>query len=409
MRVLIINHYAIPPTEPGGTRHHSLAKELVSRGHEVAIVAASFHHMTRRRRPEADNSCWFFESIDGARFVWLRVPAYQGNSVARVWNMIVFALRTLGLLRSHDMECPDVVIGSSPHLFAAWAGERLAQCYGVPFVLEVRDLWPETLVRIGKMPRWHPLVLLMSMLERWLYRRASRIITLLPGASKYIASKGVPSEHIVHIPNGTDFSLAAKPAMPPAESRATFIYVGAHGVANALDTVLEAACILRDKGYDSLRFRFVGDGPEKSRLRDKASRIGFQNVVFDDPVPKGQVYSEIAKADAGLLVMRDSPLYDWGMSTNKIFDYMASARPVIFSGNTPYDIVRSAGCGFSVPAEDAAGLAEAIEAFLQLPKAERIEMGLRGRRYVEENHNFSILASKLEQLLREVLEAQPKD
>ncbi|NNC75543.1 MAG: glycosyltransferase, partial [Acidimicrobiia bacterium] len=165
MNIWLVNHYAIPPDRAGGTRHHNLGKQLVALGHDVSIVACAFDHMQRsddEGRPPT-------ELIDGVRFRWVKAPGYSGNTLARFFNMVVFALRVWSGRSTRDLPEPDVVIGSSPHLFGADAAARLAKRRRVPFVLEIRDLWPLTLVDVGGFSTRHPAVVLMSWLERRLY------------------------------------------------------------------------------------------------------------------------------------------------------------------------------------------------------------------------------------------------
>ena len=176
-----INHYAIPPNEPGGTRHYSLAKKLKTHGIEVTIIASSFNYVQRKERLKANEShrC---EVIDGVPFVWLRTRAYSGNSVSKLLNMLSFVRH---LRRRSDLPDtkPDIIIGSSPHPFAADEARRIARRLNVPFCLEIRDLWPQTLTDVGGLSAWHPVVLWMRRIERRLYRAARCIVTLLPNSA----------------------------------------------------------------------------------------------------------------------------------------------------------------------------------------------------------------------------------
>ncbi len=397
MNIWLVNHYAILPQQAGGTRHYALARELVEREHQVTIVASSFDHTTRQELHISDGAPSRLEVVDGIRFLWLRTPPYGGNSARRLWNTMVFARKVLGL-RAEDLGGPpDVVLGSSPHLFAAWAAERLARRHRVPFVLEVRDLWPQSLVDLGSFSEGHPFIRWLERIERGLYRRARRIITLLPGAADHIAHKGGHPGRIVWIPNGVDLRLLPPPSPPEPRESLTFLYAGTHGLANGLQVILEAADRLRTS---PVSFRLVGDGPDKPRLMALAEKKGLTNVVFEPPVPKSRIPDLLREADAFLMVLRDSPVFRWGVSPNKLFDYMAAARPVIFSVNTPLNPVESAGAGVTVPAEDADALAGAALKLLTMSSEERWQMGLRGRKYVEDNHDFGRLACKLESVLR---------
>ncbi|WP_456480998.1 glycosyltransferase family 4 protein, partial [Oceanithermus sp.] len=274
----------------------------------------------------------------------------------------------------------------------------LARRHRVPFVLEVRDLWPQSLVDLGSFSEGHPFIRWLEYIERSLYRRARRIVTLLPGAADHIAHKGGHPGRIVWIPNGVDLRLLPPPSPPEPRESLTFLYAGTHGLANGLQVILEAADRLRTS---PVSFRLVGDGPDKPRLMALAEKKGLTNVVFEPPVPKSRIPDLLREADAFLMVLRDSPVFRWGVSPNKLFDYMAAARPVIFSVNTPLNPVESAGAGITVPAEDADALAGAALKLLTMSSEERWQMGLRGRKYVEDNHDLGRLACKLESVLRD--------
>lgn len=403
MKIWIVNHYAIPSSRAGGTRHHDLARHLVRRGHDVTIIASSFDHVTRREMVLVSGEEYRVEEIEGVRFLWIRTPPYSGNSLARVRNMVAFSYRILQKFFCKLLGKPDVIVGSSPHPFAALAAERLATRYRVPFVLEVRDLWPETLIQLGHFYRYHPFVLLLESVERYLYHRASRIITLLPQAAEYIEKKGGTASKIVWIPNGIDLERLPSPKPPKARDYFVVMYAGSHGLANCLGVLIEAARILQWEAWsERVRFRLIGDGPEKPALIQRARQLGLRNVIFEDPVPKTRVYDLLSDADVLVIILKDSPLYKWGVSPNKLFDYMAAARPVIFCGNTDFNPIAEVQAGITVKAINGEGLAQAIRTLIDMPVEERWRMGLRGREYVETHHGLHMLAGTLEETLNQV-------
>jgi len=401
MRIWLVNHYALPPQHAGGTRHYTLAREWLRQGHEVTLIASSVDYMRREETYLQPGETARLEMMDGVPFLWLRTPPYTGNSLRRVSNMLAFAYR-LRREAPRYLEPPDIVVGSTPHLFAAWAAYRLARWYRVPFVLEVRDLWPQTLIDLGGFSPYHPFIMLLAWLETQLYRRAQAVVTLLPGAAEYIAPKRGTHQGIHWIPNGVDFSLIPPPTPPPPEPPFTVMYAGAHGLANGLDVALEAARILESKGWGKqVQFRFIGDGPEKPRLMQQVRIWGLSNVVFEDPLPKRKVYLRLQQAHAFLIMLRDSRLFRWGISPNKLFDFMALARPVVFCVRTPFNPVKEHESGLSIPPDDPQALAAALRTLAETPFKARWEMGLRGRAYVEQEHDLRKLAQRFEKILRE--------
>lgn len=402
VRVLLVNQYVGTPDTAGGTRHYSLARQLIRRGHEVTMVTASFSHMLRQERLGAGQRL-LKQVRDGIHLIWLRTPGYDRNGPRRFVNMLAFA-RQVGRLPDDLVGGrPDVVVGSSPQPFAALAAEGWARTRGIPFVLEVRDLWPQTLVDLGQMSPAHPVVLALTAVERTLYRRARRIISLLSGAGEHMAAKGADPAKVTWIPNGVDLDLV--PYRPPEPGpRFTIIYAGAHGLSNNLDSVIAAACRLRDAGWaDRLCIRFIGDGPEKPRLRERAAREGVSFVQFEPPVPKEQIFGVLQEADAFIIATQNTDLYRWGYSPNKLFDYLAAGRPIICALRSPYDAVTEAGAGLTVPPDDPEAMAAAIIRMAEAPPEVRRAMGERGRAYAQAHHSFGVLGERFERVLMEVV------
>jgi glycosyltransferase involved in cell wall biosynthesis len=303
------------------------------------------------------------------------------------------------------MRKPDIVIGSSLTLFAAFAAERLARRLDVPFVLEIRDLWPQTLIDMGMHPH-HPAVVGFGVIERYLYRNADKIVTLLPNASDYFVSRGAQPNDITWIPNGVDMELMGLPQAPTSHDVFAVIYAGSHGLSDALDSVLDAAAILHAEAKGRFRFRLIGDGPHKRDLRRRVEKEGVFNVVFDDPMPRQHIFSTLQNADAFILTAKKTDLYCYGISPNKLHEYMAAARPTIFAGNSHNNPIAEADAGITVAPENPRAIATAVSALAAMSSDERFSMGLRARRYVEEHHNFTTLANRLEQVLQSALPEQ---
>lgn len=399
MRVAIVNHYAKPPSVAGGSRHFMLAKELIARGHEAVILASTFDHATRRQKFQTNPQS---SPDEGVPFVWMRTPSYKGNGLDRVWNMLVFGAQVGTRGREAISSClsgVDVVVGSSPHLFAAEGARHLATQMAVPFVLEVRDLWPQTWVDLGEMSKWHPAITVARVMERHLCRSSVRIVSLVPFAADYLVPIGVPPERITWIPNGVDVSRLTAPNPPTHRDAFRIGYAGSHGRANSLDTLLDAAGLLLRKHFDAVEFTLIGEGPEKARLMRRATEEGLKNVSFRSAVPRADIPSLLAGFDALVVTMQNSPLYRYGISFNKLSDYMAAARPIIFASSSANDPIAESEAGLSVPAEDAAALAQAVVDLKAQSAEARYAMGLRGRRYVEAHLDIRILARRLEVVL----------
>ena len=402
MRVLWVNQYAAPPNRAGGTRHWSLARHLQSCDVAVTVAAASQDYLRRRNVTTGDGAVSLkgvsvedvsLEDVEGVPFLWIPLPEHQGN-LSRLVNMVLFGWRVSRLSADHTGQV-QVVIGSMPQPFAAFAAQRLARRLNVPFVLEVRDIWPKTLMDLGNYSRWHPLIVLFAWIERRLLASARAVITVLPGSEPYFEARGVDAADVVVIPNGVDLSLIATPPGERPGEHFTVTYAGAHGMANSLDTIVRAAKRLQDAGESNVRVRLIGDGPEKRRLVSVANELELDNIEFVDAVAKTKIYDELAASDAFVICLKRAEVFDHGVSPNKLFDYFSVGRPVIFGVSASNNPVAEAHAGITVPAEDPTALAEAILRLRDMPASERLALGSNGRAYVEAHHDFARLAERL--------------
>jgi len=404
-QVWLLNHYAQEPGSAGGTRHFHLAAHLAPLGWQCTVIAASVELNSGRQRL-TPREVARYERISGVPFLWVRTPQYRGSGSGRMLNMLAYTWQVLRRRITRDLPRPDVVIGSSVHPFAALAGAFLARRFKVPFVFEVRDLWPQTLVDMGRLRERAFITWTLRRLELWLYRRATRIVVLLPRAWEYIRPLGIPIDRVVWIPNGVDLSLFPRsvPLVRAPSDTFTLMYFGAHGQANGLENVLQAMKVVQGSpNGNHIRLRLIGDGPLKPTLITQGEQMGLRNVTFEAAVPKNQIPPLAAQADAFVIAVLDLPkLYRYGISMNKLFDYLAAERPIIIASDAANNPVADAEAGLSVSAGKPAELAEAILKMASLPMEDRLRMGRAGRAYVEHNHNFTQLAARLAVLLNDV-------
>ena len=407
-RVWIVNHYASTPDRPAGTRHFDLARQLVERGYDVSIFAAGFGHHSGREERLQGASLVRRQEFEGVEFVWLRTVPYRGNTWRRQLNMLSFlAVFLVAQARSRR---PDVVIGSSVHPFAALGGWLAARLRGAAFAFEIRDLWPQTLVDLGALRLGSPGERVLRWIEAFLTRRAFAVITLLPGTQAYLATRGLRSDHVVYIPNGVDlsqFDVDREGAGVPREvgcaldavrrmrrdGRFMFAYTGSLGRVNALQTVIEAARTAEGMAPGRVGIILVGDGPERPMLERMA--VGLPGVAFARSVPKRFVPGVLRAVDGTVVHATRTPVYRYGISFNKLFEYMAVGRPVIFACETAYDPVAASHAGFSVPPDDPGALADAMLRLASLPEGELRRMGSAGRDCVAKEHNIACLGDKL--------------
>jgi glycosyltransferase involved in cell wall biosynthesis len=474
-RIWIINHFATTPDMPGGTRHYDFGVELAKRGYDVTIFASDLNYMLRKRiKPTARTQ----EHPAGVRFVWVRSLIYQKNNWRRAANILSFAFNVIaaGIPRKR----PDVIIGSSPHLFAALSGYILAKLKGSRFYLEVRDLWPQVLIEMRTVRRNHGdkearrrredsrletwdlrhgtrnlglesdvsrltshvstclrglafnfLVLLLSRIEAFLYQVAYMVIVLSEGVGNYITNCGINPERISVLPNGvylekfqvTESRTQVRERLGLADEFVV-MYTGAHGPANALETILDAADLMLYHTISSIQhpvssiehpvssiqhpassiqhpasrnvaFVLVGDGPCRDELQQIAQARGLDNVKMLPAVPKSSIPSLLNAADALVITLRSVKLFSYGVSPNKIFEYMASSKPILCAVNGEMaDLVTGASAGIAVEPENADALVQAILSLIG-DRGKCLVYGTNGRKFVEENFSRSRIVEGL--------------
>ncbi|MHC4542996.1 MAG: glycosyltransferase family 4 protein [Planctomycetota bacterium] len=394
--VWILNHYAGSRIHGMEYRHFYLAKYFREMGIELIIISASFHHLLTK--PPTTK----YEQVDGIPYIWVKTFRYRKNNIRRVINMFEFSLR-LAFKRTKQLPEPDVIIASSPHPFVALNGYLFAKRYKAKFLFEVRDLWPLTLIEWGYSVN-HPLIKSMSIIEKFTYKHCDYTVSLISGAKEYMIKHGLRGDKFVYIPNGIDLKIIDTniSKLPERhnkiindlkkEGKLIVLYIGNHGTANALDNLIEAAKILhRDP---KIHFVLVGKGPEKEDLIRKVQNYNLSNTTFLDPVDKSQVSSLTREGDIGYIGLQKKDLFKYGVSPNKLFEYMASGLPIVSAIDTTGDEVLEAACGFSVPAENPLALAETLKETSKLSKKRLNEMGKRGQEYVKKTHSYEVLAQE---------------
>lgn len=366
MKILYFHQYFSTHGGSGGIRSYEMARSLIASGHEVTMVCASFLGSTTglaspfvggRRQG----------TVDGIDVIEFDLSyANQDGLASRTLKFVRFALRSMIIALKRDY---DVAFATSTPLTVVLPGLVAKLFRRKPFVFEVRDLWPELPRAMGMT---NPLLLgAMAVLERSGYATADRVIGLAPGIAEGIVAKGKPREQVAMIPNGCDIELFD--SATPLHAAALFpddfapddfvaIFAGAHGKANGLDAIVEAAAVLRDRNRTDIKMLLLGRGSEKARLQASAARLGLENLVFKDGVPKTQAAALIRGADVGLQILADIPAFYNGTSPNKMFDYLAAGRAVLI--NYPgwlAELVDSRACGIAVAPGDPDKLADALE------------------------------------------------
>jgi glycosyltransferase involved in cell wall biosynthesis len=398
--IWLINQYASTPETGMGGRHYYLAKELAKQGHKVYLIAASFTHLLRES-PKLANA-FKIEEIEGFQFVWVKVPSYkEAHSKKRVFNWFKFAWQLLKLPKV-IADKPDVILASSPAPFIFWGAQRLAIKFGARLAFEVRDIWPLTLMELGGYSSKHPLIKLMQWTEDKAYRDADVVLSNLPYTVDHMMQRGMVRDKFTWVPNGFDQSEVSKLESLPESVLALipqdkFVvgYIGSMGVANALDSLIEAAESLQNQS--DIIFILVGNGQEKINLMKKSDFLS--NVIFIDPIKKTQIQTMLAQFDVCFIGWQDEPLYRFGISPNKLPEYMLSEKPILHAFSGEGDAVAFAKAGKTVLARNPERIAGAVLKLKALSPEQRNQMGQNGREYALKNYDYVKLAEKLANVL----------
>ena len=401
--VWIINQYASTPDKGIGGRSFYLARELVKKGVNVYLIASSSNHLLREKVEVG--SRYTIDVRDGVNFVWVKMPGYEAaHSKRRVFNWFLFAFYILGLAKFIPLR-PDAILYSSPSLVGFLGAKRLAKKFGARLVFEVRDIWPLTLTEIGGYAASHPFIKFLQWVEDKAYRDSDKVVSNLKNAREHMISRGLQEDKFFWVSNGfskEEFDnpeplLFDRASLTPENS---FVvgYAGTFGLANDLFTLVGAFEELKD--YKDIYLVLVGGGKEKEGIFNHVSERGLSNVIFVDAVRKAQVQSVLSFFDVLAVGAKKEPMYRFGVSPNKLFDYFAAGKPILYyieSGD--YHPIKDSGCGVEVESGNPRILSRAILELYSLPRSELDRMGSNGRAIAMQEYEYGVLADKLFRVL----------
>jgi glycosyltransferase involved in cell wall biosynthesis len=416
MHILVFHQFYIFAGAPGGSRFNEFARIWTDMGHQVTVVAGTVNYATGEIPAKYDSRIVTRERDGAVDVVRAWVPkSFSAGYAGRAVGFGGFAASATAAIVG--MKRPDVVIATSPPLPIALPGLIAATRFNAPLVFEVRDLWPESAVTTGVIPAESALTTALYALERQAYAHADRINVLTPAFREDILARGLaPDRKIWFIPNGADAdAFVPGPADPDLRrelgwgDRFVAMYAGAHGKANALHQLVEAAGLLRD--HPEVLIACVGDGPERRSLERLAESRGLDNIRFHGAFPKEQMPALVRACDVGLAVLQDNPTFRT-VYPNKVFDYMSCERATILAidGVARKMVCEDARAGVFVPPERADSLAQALLDMNADPQRRR-DLGRNGALWVRENVRRDALAKKyldlLEQLVRDKSAGRP--
>jgi glycosyltransferase involved in cell wall biosynthesis len=396
--IWVLNFFAGTDKSGWGERHYYLSRYFIKQGYSVTIFSSSYNHMFSQL-PHTPN-VFNIQYVDGINYCWVRTPSYQAETWQRFWSMIVFSLRVCFVNKKKlGLQKPDIILVSSMPIFPLISGYILKKINkSRQLIFEVRDLWPLTPIHLGKISACHPMILLIGFIEKFGYRKADIIVSLLPNSAPYINNLSKRPDKLFYIPNGayTGNEVSERSDLKGEEFNCLYSdkfivgYTGTIGLANAMEYVIGAAKLLQNN--PKIHFVIVGEGYKKEELIKESS--GLKNISFIAKVPKSSVRFIIEKFDICIISWRTSPLYEFGVSANKYFDYMQACKPILVAGNNAKDPVSLFDCGIIVKPEDPEEIVRGILKLYSMTEQERKILGENGKRYVEKFHNYEYLAKK---------------
>lgn len=399
-KILVITHAGGSPNHGPNMRWYYLGQALRSLDVNVEIVSSSTFH--KYISPPKVTEPYEVQDVNGLTYHWLKTRPYQGRGVAQVVNQFEFIGRCYSYGSRLAESRPDVVVASSPHPLVNFPACFIASKSGARFVFEVRDLWPEVLLELGRFGRVHPYILLLKAAERYGVRNADRVISVKPGDGDYFATRyGLPAEFFSYVPNGfypEGHSSRSPRIIQRLRRNYPFLlgYVGGLSAYYALDHLVELACRFRER--PDVGFVVVGSGDRLDSLRKIVGEKGLEHFHLLGAMPKSDVAATLDCFDAGYVGLADVGIHRYGISCNKIYEYMFAGKPIIGSYRAGYDPVVEARCGFVASPGDYDPLVRGIQMLIDDPEYAN-RLGNRARAYFDVHHDFRVVARRLKELL----------
>lgn len=409
VRIAFVCQYFVPEIGAPSARVSELCREWVAQGHDVTVITAVPNHPTGIVPPEY-RGVWFRrETLDGVTVFrnWLYATPNEGfikRTLSHLSFMASSAILSTPRLRGHD-----IIVVSSPAFFVVLTAWLMSRVWRIPYVFEVRDLWPGIFVELGILKN-RAIIRALEAVEMFLYRKSAHVVVVTEAFRDILVRRGIPAEKVSVVTNGVEVDTFTPGPRQTSlrrvhglEGRFVALYIGAHGISQALSAILDAARLLADDR--EIAVVLVGEGAEKKMLVDKAAGMGLKNVHFVPGQPKALMPEWYATADAVFVPLRNIPMFETFIPS-KMFEILASGRPIVGSvRGEAREILERSGGAIVVDPEDARGMADAVRR-LKADPALRTTLAERGVQFVAANYDRKVLAGRylalLERLVRSV-------
>lgn len=416
MNIWIINHYAIPPTMGGLVRHYYFSKYLTRKSNNVRIFTASKVHNTEINMIK-DKSLFKVEKIQDVEYTFVKSSDYKGNGIDRIINLIKFPFSIRKACKKFSkVNPPDVIYTSSPEIFTAAMSVLIARRLKVPVVVEVRDLWPESIVSYSKFTNKNILIKLLYQMEKWIYKKADRIIFTMEGGKDYIKEKGwdkkIDLSKVFHVNNGVDldeFNYNKKNYILNDKDllgdKFNVIYTGSIRKANNIESLVNIAKELKDRKIEDIQILIYGDGNSRKALEERIQELNLTNVKFKGRVDKKYIpfILSTSKKCINCLYYKRADVFKYGGSQNKLFEYFASGRPILSNVFMGYDLIKKYNAGSIMDIESEKEITEEIIKYSNMSEAEYMFFCENAKK-ASEDYEYNKLAEEIEKILHEIVE-----
>lgn len=421
MKIWLMNHYATDMYKNKAGRHYWFAKQLLQKGYDVTVFCATTF-LNSNEIIDTNGKKYTVKYLDDIPFVFVKTVHSVGNGIQRVLNMGIFYENLFPVSKAiaQKQGKPDVIIASSVHPLTMAAGIEIAKRFKIPCICEIRDLWPEAIFMFGKAKENSLLGKMLIAGEHWIYRNADALIFTKEGDTDYLKEKGWTTDQggdidlrkCHYINNGVDIAayeknIEAEPLDDPDlldETKFNVVYAGSIRPVNNVGNLLDAAAILKTKpGYEDVQFLIYGNGMQLKELQDRAKNEHLDNVKLKGAVERKYIPFILSRSSVNMLNYSQSQ-YNWtrGNSSNKLFEYMASGKPIISTVRMGYSIIKKYNCGVELPEDTPEALANEIMKFHDIDKYSLAKFGHNARTGVED-FDFKVLTAKLIGVINSVL------
>lgn len=417
--VWIINHYALTPEQGGLCRHYYFAKELEKRGYNVRIFTSSAIHNTEINMISDGEGLFKEVPYDGIKYTYIKSPQYKGNGISRIKNMLGFAFDIRKIWKEYSYEKPDVIYTSSPDIFTAWRAEAFAKKHKIPCVVEIRDLWPLSIVEYKNISPKNPVIIALFMLEKRIYKKADSLIFTMPGGKDYIIDKkwqkSVSADKIFNVNNGIDIALQEtqktdyfyEDADLSDNEKFKVIYTGSVREVNNVGMLVDAAKILKEKGKEDIRFLIFGDGTQKKSLENRCKDENLDNVVFKGRIDKKYIPYVCSRADVNMITVHQTGISKYGVSWNKLFDYMNAGKPLLSTTKVAFDLIKKYDCGIVCENQQSETITDAVLKLYEMSEDEYDRICSNAKNAAK-HFDYKVLTDKLEEAIDYALKSKER-